>query len=84
MPTALQADCPICGANCTIDVPVINKKLSFAMPDCPLKGAGGTANFTIPDKDPVPTSVNVVGTVQITDPSGAVIDEISVNVDVDK
>ena len=29
--------CPVCGANCTITIPVVKKTFSFTMPDCPIK-----------------------------------------------
>ena len=37
----LKTTCVACGANCTLDIPVVNEKVTFALPPCPLKGAMG-------------------------------------------
>ena len=71
--------CPLCGANCTATIPVINKKISIKMPDCPLpKGALNKAiSFTLPSKSPVPISASAKGDVTITDDAGNTVLDVS-------
>jgi len=76
-----KASCKACGANCTLTIPIIKKKVSFAMPDCPIKAAElkNVTSFTLPDKSPVPISASVKGTVTATDQSGTVVAKVDVD-----
>jgi hypothetical protein len=74
--------CPICGANCTFEIPIIKKPETFAMPPCPIKAVtipSKSIPFTLPDKNPLGISASVSGTVQIADQSGGVIFKLSLN-----
>jgi hypothetical protein len=67
--------CPICGANCTIEIPIIKKPETFKMPDCPIKATSIPSKitpFTLPDKNPLGIAVTVTGTVQIVDQTGVI------------
>jgi len=70
----LKTSCAICGANCTVTVPIVKKTITFAMPPCPLAKANVpfaiTKAVTLPAKSPVPISAKVTGTVTATDQSG--------------
>ena len=37
LPVPLKIACPLCGANCTIVIPVVKQSISFALPACPIK-----------------------------------------------
>eukprot|EP01059_Diplonema_ambulator_P011162 TRINITY_DN21136_c0_g1_i1.p1 TRINITY_DN21136_c0_g1~~TRINITY_DN21136_c0_g1_i1.p1 ORF type:complete len:172 (+),score=66.72 TRINITY_DN21136_c0_g1_i1:64-579(+) len=68
-----QANCPLCGANCSFEVPVTHQKINQAMPPCPLLPAGTYKNTTVlslPSPSPVPTKVSFKGTVTVKDGSG--------------
>lgn len=44
----LKTSCPMCGGNCTINIPVVKQKVSFAMPPCPIKKGAGERNALPP------------------------------------
>ena len=74
--------CPICGANCTFDIPVIKTPVTFPMPPCPIKAVtipSKAKSFTLPDKNPLGVAASVSGTVQVADQSGSVIFKLSLN-----
>ena len=74
--------CPLCGANCTFEIPVIKTPVSFAMPPCPIKAVtipSKSKAFTLPDKNPLGVAASVAGTVQIADQTGSVIFKVSLN-----
>jgi hypothetical protein len=74
--------CPICGANCTIEIPIIKKPETFAMPPCPIKAVtipSKITHVTLPDKNPLGLAVTVTGTVQIADQTGSVIAKLELN-----
>lgn len=74
--------CPLCGANCTFEIPIIKKPETIKMPPCPIKAANIPATktpFTLPDKNPLGIGASVAGTVQIADQSGGVIFKITVD-----
>ena len=39
----LKASCPMCGGNCSINIPVVKQNISFAMPACPIKKGSGAS-----------------------------------------
>merc|ERR1711988_91556 len=63
-----KASCAVCGAPCTITIPVVKKTITINMPACPLKGGNHatTLSVTLPTKDPVPVKTTAKGTVTIT------------------
>jgi len=64
----LAFECPMCGANCTVTIPIINKKESWYMGPCPIKAA--TENKVIPlplpASNPIGIPVSITGTVTIS------------------
>jgi hypothetical protein len=64
-----NANCPACGANCTVTVPIVKKTITFALPPCPIKAASfkNSTQFTLPAKNPLGLGVNVKGSATITD-----------------
>ena len=42
LPIPFKASCPLCGANCTIEIPIIKQKVNFALPACPIKAGSMT------------------------------------------
>lgn len=66
----LKTTCPMCGGNCTIDIPVIKQKVSFAMPPCPIAKGSGALNstkLTLP-ADPLKSGkVSIDGSISVTD-----------------
>ena len=76
----LKIDCPICGANCTFDVPIVKKSVSFTLPPCPIAATSinKVLSISLPAKDPVPVKIGVEGTVTAMDETGATVASISV------
>jgi hypothetical protein len=73
--------CALCGANCSITIPLIKQDVTFSMPACPL-AAGPlkmTATLPLPATSPVPIKASVKGTVTVQDPSGTTVADVSVN-----
>lgn len=77
-------DCPLCGGNCTVTVPIIKKQFSFAMPDCPIAATSGvkTIPVSLPSDDPVPVKITAKGTVSIYDETGAMAGQVALDVTV--
>ena len=76
--------CAICGANCSITIPIVKKSVSFALPPCPIK-AGPlklTQTVALPSSSPVPIKAKAKGKVTVTDPSGATVADVDVQGDV--
>ena len=63
----LNFNCPVCGGNCSITVPIIKKKVSFSLPPCPIKAdhISKTLSIQLPSKSPIPLKSKVTGTVTI-------------------
>lgn len=63
--------CAMCGANCTITIPIVKKTIEFAMPACPIvKGAvASPLSFTMPAKAPIDMDIKVKGSVSVVDGS---------------
>ena len=80
----LKFTCQLCGANCSFEVPVVKKTVSFAMPPCPIKAQtlDKTATLTLPSSAPVPLTVGFKGTVSAKDAAGNTIADVSVSGDV--
>jgi hypothetical protein len=87
IPVPLKATCPLCGGNCTIDIPLIKQKIDFAMPPCPIKAASlpaGALPFTLPAdplKPPLPKKLGVSGTISAVDKSGKHLLDASIEVE---
>lgn len=64
-----DANCPACGANCTITIPVVKKSISFALPPCPIKAGSfkNTTSVVLPAKDPAGIGASIKGTLTVTD-----------------
>ncbi len=73
--------CPVCGANCTFEVPVVKTKETIQLPPCPIaKGEYKQMyNFTLPSKSPVPVKTSAKGTVKLNDDAGNNVASLSVN-----
>eukprot|EP00358_Blepharisma_japonicum_P003237 CAMPEP_0202951170 /NCGR_PEP_ID=MMETSP1395-20130829/29042_1 /ASSEMBLY_ACC=CAM_ASM_000871 /TAXON_ID=5961 /ORGANISM="Blepharisma japonicum, Strain Stock R1072" /LENGTH=145 /DNA_ID=CAMNT_0049657629 /DNA_START=35 /DNA_END=469 /DNA_ORIENTATION=+ len=57
--------CPICGANCTFEIPVIKTPVTFPMPPCPIKAVtipSKSKAFTLPGSNPLGVAASVTGT----------------------
>ena len=65
----LKVNCPVCGGNCTVTIPIIKKTVTFAMPPCPIKAnhIAMTKAITLPTKSPVPIKSGVKGTLTVGD-----------------
>merc|ERR1711990_778971 len=76
--------CSLCGAPCTITVPVVKKKVTIKLPPCPIKkgSLNQSKKFTLPSKCPTPVGISASGSATVTDDSGSTIAKISVNADV--
>lgn len=78
----LKTSCPMCGANCTINIPVVKQKVSFAMPPCPIKKGAGALNstkLTLP-ADPLKSGkVSIEGTVSVTDAQSKLVASIQLD-----
>jgi len=61
--------CQLCGGNCTITIPIINQKFSFALPPCPIRASSESSvlpPFTLPAKNPLPVAAGVTVEVILT------------------
>mmetsp|Transcript_10722 Transcript_10722/g.15972 ORF Transcript_10722/g.15972 Transcript_10722/m.15972 type:complete len:168 (+) Transcript_10722:142-645(+) len=70
-------NCPVCGSNCTITIPVIKKEVSFSLPACPLDQFNLNQNFTLPSDSPIPFQQKVTGKATVSNGLGthvAIID----------
>lgn len=75
-----QHTCVACGGLCTVTVPIIGKKISYQMPDCPILAGSSPPtllSFTLPSKSPIPVHTGVVGTLTANDAAGNVLANIS-------
>eukprot|EP00469_Lotharella_globosa_P007556 CAMPEP_0167785556 /NCGR_PEP_ID=MMETSP0111_2-20121227/8297_1 /TAXON_ID=91324 /ORGANISM="Lotharella globosa, Strain CCCM811" /LENGTH=166 /DNA_ID=CAMNT_0007676829 /DNA_START=21 /DNA_END=521 /DNA_ORIENTATION=+ len=70
--------CAACDANCTIDIPIVKKTETFAMPDCPIAGGLNlTQTFTLPSSSPSPVKASVSGTAEITNGVGTTVAHVT-------
>jgi len=72
--------CALCGANCSITVPIIRKTVSFTLPDCPISGLSfdNTTDITLP-ADPGLPQTSVSGSVTAKGATGTTIADISID-----
>ena len=72
--------CAVCGADCSITVPIIKKSYKFEMPPCPISKQSLSDRITkaLPAKSPVPLKISLKGNVQVTDQAGGVIADVDV------
>lgn len=70
-----KVSCPVCGANCTITIPIVKKTISVTMPPCPISAQSLSQpfQFTLPSSSPVPIKASAKGEATVTDASGAVL-----------
>ena len=68
----LKFTCHVCGANCTITVPIVKKTVTFETGPCPIKAQPVTLqkDITLPAKSPVPISAGAKGKITVQDGSG--------------
>ena len=70
--------CRVCGANCTIKIPVVGKTVTFALPPCPITGGlKKTLTVALPAKSPIPVKTSIKGSATASDASGAKIADVS-------
>eukprot|EP00965_Chrysotila_dentata_P018108 602102-Pleurochrysis_carterae.AAC.1 len=75
-----QFSCKVCGANCTITVPIIKEKVSIPAPPCPIKARTlkQSMSFSLPTAPPIKMQAGFDGTVLLADASGAQLLKMSV------
>ena len=61
--------CPVCGGQCTVEVPVVGKRIDIPLPPCPIHPTKITKSFSeaLPSKEPVDLKVSVDGVVSVID-----------------
>jgi len=72
--------CAVCGANCSISIPIVKQDVTFALPACPLP-AGPlkmTTTLALPATSPVPIKASAKGKVTVNDPTGATVANLDV------
>lgn len=78
--------CAVCGANCTTTIPVIDEKITIALPDCPIKAVELTEelfNATLPLTSPTKgVKVTATGPITIFDALGATVLAITLDITV--
>ncbi|GMI49331.1 hypothetical protein TrCOL_g11638 [Triparma columacea] len=65
--------CPVCGANCTTTVPIVNQDVNFAMPPCPVSALDLSTPFdyALPADSPTKgVKVSAKGTLGVKDAAG--------------
>jgi len=76
--TDFQISCQVCGQDCVVEIPLVAKKVTIKMPDCPVKLKNLELNFdqALPEKSPVPTLMTIAGdgTVRVVTPQGKLIE----------
>jgi hypothetical protein len=75
-------DCPVCGANCTITIPIVGTKETFALPPCPISSKNipaATTAFTLPAKNPLGVGASIAGSITITDQNKVVVASITLS-----
>lgn len=81
-----QFTCAACGDNCTTTIPVIDEKVTFALPDCPIKAMELTDelfNVTLPLTSPTKgVKVTATGPITLVDAVGATVLAITLDVTV--
>ena len=72
--------CQLCGVNCSFTLPVVQKRVSFAMPACPITAGAvhATKTLTLPTSSPVPLTTGFKGTVVAQDKAGNSLASINV------
>jgi hypothetical protein len=70
-----KVDCAVCGANCTVTIPIVKTKITVVLPPCPIKADTykGTAALVLPIKAPVPLKVSFTGSGTLEDSKGTVV-----------
>jgi len=72
--------CALCGADCTVTVPIVKKTITFSLPACPIKAGAlkQSVVLPLPASSPVPIKASADGKVTVADPSGATVADIDV------
>ena len=68
--------CPVCGANCTTTIPIVNQDVNFAMPPCPVSALDLSTPFdyALPADSPTKgVKVSAKGTLGVKDAAGATV-----------
>lgn len=69
-----DAECAVCGENCTITVPIVGTEETIVMPPCPIDviDLSDTLAVMIPDKNPLGVKTTVKdGSLTVTNQDGA-------------
>ena len=71
----LKFTCDACGADCSVTVPIVHKKIDIKMPACPIAAQTLKNKVTkaIPAASPVPVKASFKGTAKVSDASGATV-----------
>jgi hypothetical protein len=72
--------CQLCGVDCSFTLPVVQKRVSFAMPACPITAGAvhATKTLMLPASSPVPLTTGFKGTVIAQDKAGNSLASINV------
>ena len=75
------ASCPLCGANCSLTIPIIKTPISFKMPDCPITAhsLANITSFTLPATSPVAGKVSIAGTISAKNTDGTSLGSIEIS-----
>lgn len=62
-----KVSCPVCGANCSFEIPVIGTKVNLPMPPCPIKAATFFKKLSevMPKKNPLGLKVGLTAAISI-------------------
>eukprot|EP00588_Corethron_pennatum_P014974 CAMPEP_0194281580 /NCGR_PEP_ID=MMETSP0169-20130528/21035_1 /TAXON_ID=218684 /ORGANISM="Corethron pennatum, Strain L29A3" /LENGTH=177 /DNA_ID=CAMNT_0039026675 /DNA_START=416 /DNA_END=949 /DNA_ORIENTATION=+ len=73
-----QISCQVCGQDCVVEIPLVSKKVTIKMPDCPVTLKNLEFNFdqALPEKSPVPSLMTIAGdgTVRVVTPQGKLME----------
>ena len=81
----LKFDCPACGGNCSVKIPIVGKTINIALPPCPINpnALKGSKSITLPAKSPIPLKLDVKGSITIKNGDGTVLADVTVDVALD-
>jgi hypothetical protein len=81
----LKFDCPACGGNCSVKIPIVGKTINIALPPCPINpnALKGSKSITLPAKSPIPLKLDVKGSITVKNGDGTVLADVTVDVALD-
>mmetsp|Transcript_1964 Transcript_1964/g.2525 ORF Transcript_1964/g.2525 Transcript_1964/m.2525 type:complete len:187 (-) Transcript_1964:12-572(-) len=74
--------CPVCGGQCKIHIPVVDKEIDIPLPPCPIAATDISTepfNFDIPAEAPVDATVAVSGEITLRDQTGAHVAKVHID-----